>query len=226
MTNPIYSAISRQTSLLIAQAREAAARRDTRAKADAEMRIRFLITLRKQVDAASRSYPHQSVFISYSPNSGQHYFEIAAEIAGRYGFEVITGFQKPEAENVLQVVLEAIKEASVFLSILTPEYGIRRLQGAREPRTAPSVWLIEEKGMALALGKPFRLMIEESVHSDYWKRTTPEKLQTKFTMLNFEKQADVAIRALYQRYHELLNSVLTAQMSDTVFATAAQDVDD
>jgi hypothetical protein len=200
-----YTNVARERNRQIGKARAAIDSSNKDAKLDAEMRIRFLIRLRGFVDTVWPP-PSQSVFISYSTTTGSDYYRIAEQIARDYGFRVITGFQDNEKSNVLRAVIEAIRDSAVFLSIMTPEMWIRSrsIDAGWEDRTSPNAWLIEEKGMALALGKPFRLLVEESVHPDFWKRTTPEKLHTIFKAHTFSERAEEAIRALLIRWEELI----------------------
>jgi hypothetical protein len=108
--------------------------------------------------------------------------------------------------NVLAAVRNAIAESAAFLAIMTPELRInqRRERGATDARYfAPSVWVVEEKGMALALGKPFRLLVHRSVHEDFWLRTTPGHLHHVFEEATFERELNDALGALRDRYEEL-----------------------
>lgn len=199
----LYALIARKRHELIDLAKGA---ENSKAKADAEARIRFLIRLREDIEASLNPHPQQSVFISYSASTGKPYVDKIKPLAEELGFTVFTGFDRPEGENVLRTVRKLIEECSVYLGILTPEYTISpmALTSTIEPRTAPSVWIMEEKGMAIALDKPVRLLIESTVHADFWKRTTPEKLHNVFTPLTFDEHARVAMTALYRRYEEIL----------------------
>lgn len=199
------SLIARKRHELIELAEDASTRSDSRAKADLDMRITYLTRLKDDLDAPTRKYPKQQIFVAYSENSGKKYYEKAKSIIEDKGFGVVTGFSRTESENVLHAVLGAINEASLFLGILTPEYKIRSLWWkGRKNQTAPSVWVIEEKGMALALGKTTRLLIEETVHEDFWRGTTPEKLQTTFRDDEFEEKAETAVNALVRKYEQML----------------------
>ena len=213
----LYKLLARKKQELIEVARSTD---DPKKKADAEARIRWLVRLREEVESSIHPYPEQTVFISYSENTGKAYLSKIRPIAERYGFEVVTGFDRPEGENVLRTVKKLLEDASVYLGLLTPEYTIRSLggSGSRESRTAPSVWIMEEKGMAIALNKPVRLLIESTVHPDFWKRTTPDRLHNVFTSLDFEEQADIAMLSLFRRYEEMLiRRLYESAEADNVF---------
>lgn len=203
--------IAKARSGLVQQATEAGRRGDHSAKADAEMRVRLLNRLSGELREPLRTASTDlTVFIAYSNSSGKRYYEVAKRIAEEQGFQVIDGFTRNMEESVLKGVLSSIGVASLFLGILTPEYKIGPLEanssGQDPSQTAPSVWVIEEKGMALALAKPTKLLIQETVHDDFWRRTTPDKLHIKFTEDTFEQKAVEAIDSLHSRFIELMYS--------------------
>jgi hypothetical protein len=200
--------INEAISELIAVASHAKVVDDIVTRTDTEMRIRFLLELGEQLERRSRPSPEPSIFISYSSTTGTSYFKVAREIAESHGFQVGTGFDLPIEETTLRAVRTTIQQATLFLSIMTPEYNVRLPEENGTPRTGPSIWVVEEKGMALALNKPFRLLVDESVHVDFWKKTTPESLHGIFNGTNFAEKAEQAILALQHRYRELLISEL------------------
>jgi len=198
-----YGLLGNKRRQLIRKANEAKMEGLSEKKTDLEMRAKYLTSLRRTLADSERQLDSQSVFISYSKRSCGLYFKDAKEIAERFDFQVVTGFDRQKGENVLSEVIRTISSASVFLGILTPDYQIKSINDNDGMKTAPSVWLIEEKGMALALGKPFRLLVHESVHQDFWLRTTPGVLHTRFTDENFKEKTEEAIEALAIRYDEL-----------------------
>lgn len=54
--------------------------------------------------------------------------------------------------------------------------------------------------MALALAKPFRMLVHERVHDDFWRRTTPGDLHHKFNDQTFETCLEDALGALVLRH--------------------------
>jgi hypothetical protein len=178
-------------------------------KADLETRVRYLNRVHSEWVGELRRLPNPSMFISYTKPKDDNLFEITKKCAEHHGFSVVTGFDNDRrtSDNVLRLVRDAIYEASVFLCIMSPVYEIKR---GNEVDWAPSVWLIEEKGMALALGKPFRLLVQENISRDFWARTTPEKLHSIFKRELFHDAAEEAVAALVLRYNELLEAGLVS----------------
>lgn len=166
------------------------------------MRLRFLISLQNRLQNEAQPSDPPTLFISYSRSSrdtASHYYARAESAAKSLGFEVHSGFRRTLDTNVLRAVRSAISDASTFLAIMTPEIRI-----AGEPETyAPSVWVVEEKGMALGLNKPFRMLVHRSVHQDFWMRTTPGSLHHVFDHESFDRDLENALEALLRRHHEL-----------------------
>jgi hypothetical protein len=148
-------------------------------------------------------FPELSVFISFS-ESGKRLGEQAVQVCKTLGITAKTGFddEVQARQNVLSAVKETINSCSLFLGIWTPEYQLIDNSNPPRARAAPSVWMLEEKGMAQAFNKPFRLLVEETIHNDFWLKTTPDKLQHSFDKSNFESKLRRAIEALVRRYHE------------------------
>ena len=71
------------------------------------------------------------------------------------GFEVVTG----QATNtyISKAVIERIRDCEYFLCLMTQD--AKKVDGT----FTTSPWLLEEKGVALAIGKPIVLMVEEGV---------------------------------------------------------------
>lgn len=200
----IRAEISRKKRQLIQKAIEANLNRDMEGKTDADMRLRYLIKMKKEYNEEWQVNPMPKMFVSYSKRSGAKYFSVVSSIAEEYNLEVLTGFDRKREENVLHAVMKPIGEAAVFLSIMTEEYSIKMKNKKGRYMAAPSVWLLEEKGIALAMGKPFRMLVDEKIHEDFWRKTTPEKLASVFGPQNFEEKAREAISALEVRHEELL----------------------
>src|SRR5205085_10645014 len=112
--------------------------------------------------------------------SGARIFTFMQNSLKRAGFEVVTGFQQHlgDNDNILTRVRSQLTRSDVYLGILTKEVEVRVADA--QVRWAPSVWTMEEKGMALALQKPFVLMVEEGIHEDFWRKTTPGSVHQIF----------------------------------------------
>lgn len=166
-----------------------------------DLKIRLLAELIAKRKGADFNFSDPSVFISYS-KSGVRYFTKAKKICEERGYVVNTGFDDQSADYVLRVIKNKIRESTMFLSIMTPEYGVENNIGSGS--SAPSVWLSEEKGMALILEKPFRLLVHANIRAEFWKKTTPSQLHTIFDDAEFPEKLEEAVNALDRRYQEIL----------------------
>lgn len=95
-----------------------------------------------------------SVFVSYSFDR-EEYINSLTRFLQREGFEVVTG--KAATTSISQAILHRIRGCEYFLSIMTCHSELAK------GGYAPSPWLLEEKGVALALGKRIVLMVEDGV---------------------------------------------------------------
>lgn len=147
--------------------------------------------------------PPKRIFISYSTNSGLNYFQFLKKLLEESNFEVVDGFRETRGTegNVLKMVLRQLKESTLYLAILSKEI---RVQHGRHSRWAPGVWVSEEKGMALALEKPFLLLINQEIHDDFWRKTTPEKHHVFFADSDFHQRAEEVVTQANDRYDEYL----------------------
>jgi hypothetical protein len=152
--------------------------------------------------------PPKTVFLSYSQPSGATQFTVLRDQLAGEGFNVLTGFHEhaEDSGTVLGRILAQLRESSIYLSLLTKEYEVRTQQG--DKRWAPSVWTMEEKGMALALGKPFIVLVEDGIHTDFWLKTAPGKVHYSFTPENFVQRSKDVVKEVKKRYEEV---VLQAQ---------------
>jgi hypothetical protein len=96
----------------------------------------------------------KTVFLSYR-FAEEEYVEGLTKLLVAGGFEVLTG--KSSNTYVSRVIIERIRQAPLFLSLMT------RADEKADGTFTTSAWLLEEKGVALAFGKPLVLMIEEGV---------------------------------------------------------------
>jgi len=111
------------------------------------------------------------VFISYTKGNGDEYQKILKTELLRREFTVTDGFRfsKETGGVVLRSVLSQMKTASIYIGIYTKENQID-IEGSSY--WMPSVWTIEEKGMALGLNMPVLLILEEGIHSSFFSDTT------------------------------------------------------
>jgi hypothetical protein len=102
----------------------------------------------------SPTIARRSVFLSYR-FAEKEYIEGLTSLLENEGFRPITG--QMANSYISQAVLQRIKEAEFFLCLMT------RDKTKTDGTFTTSSWLLEEKGAALAFGKPIVLMIEEGV---------------------------------------------------------------
>jgi hypothetical protein len=216
MNGDLRRAITTKRAHLVRDAAAAARDGNFARKSDLQMRIRFLLGLQERLQNDARVAERPKLFISFSTKSGAGYYKKASQHASAYGFDVHDGFKRTDDTNVLKAVRNSISEAAAFLAIMTPELKIQgKRQGGKDPvRFAPSVWIVEEKGMALALNKPFRMLVHRSVHEDFWMRTTPGSLHHVFEERTFEEKLTEAMTALQRRHEELQLASIGLPMPD------------
>jgi len=142
----------------------------------------------------------KTVFLSFSVASGRVYFEAVSQALREAGFEVVTAFQPHPDDNsgVLRRIRWQLSRSSLFVAILTKDVQVRRPDGSLT--WAPSVWAMEEKGMALGLQKPTVLMVEEGIDDDFWRKTTPERVHHAFNGGNYHEVARQVSDAVTDRY--------------------------
>lgn len=108
-----------------------------------------------RVSESSRITPNKNtVFLSYS-FSETEYADGLVPLLKQNGFEVITG--KRTNTYIGRAVIDRIRDSEYFLCLMT------RNKEKTDGTFTTSPWLLEEKGVALALGKQIVLMIEEGV---------------------------------------------------------------
>jgi hypothetical protein len=204
MHRELHRAIKSKRKQLVTAAVRAHRGHEQSDKAQAQLRIRYLDRLLEQLERDELLASTPQLFVSFSREHGEGYAEKVRALAPSFGFEHVTGFDDRRAPNVLSAVRTSIDRSSVFLAIMTPETAMStRPTGAGSVREvfAPSVWVVEEKGMALALNKPFRMLVHEAVAEEFWQRTTPDNLHHRFNEQTFDERAREALGSL-ERLHE------------------------
>ena len=160
--------------------------------------------------------PPKRVFVSYSKNRGgasvpgEYIFQKLKGALERHHLEVVTGFERTEGDHgeVLSRVLGQLNRSTVFVGIFTK--AIKTLSAGKEV-WAPGVWLMEEKGMALALRKSFVWMVEEGIDFGYWFKTTPTNVFVMFNASNLEEKIDEVVVEVKNRYKEELERFISVQ---------------
>lgn len=148
-----------------------------------------------------------TVFISYSSRDQSLLQKAIEEIENR-GFSVLTGFDNQSERYVLKVVMDKIRESTLFLGLLTPKHALDLKNGDQKDLSAPSAWLSEEKGMALMARKPVRLLVDERVLKEYWYATLPDQIHSIYNTANFSDKLKEAIDGLERRYIAMLEEKL------------------
>ena len=208
----IIAALKDAKRKAVVKAMQANSGKDVTAKLAWEQRRRYIDSVLDQFQERSNATrAGRTVFVSYSTNTGKLYFDSLKERLAKNDFEVHTGFARPpdrDDGSVLGRVLAQLRRCSLYCAILTKELEVDD-KGTK--RWAPSVWTIEEKGMALALGKPFVLLIDEGIHDNFWLKTVPHKLHFRFNSENYQERFDEAVLALMDRYTELASEIVERQ---------------
>ena len=101
--------------------------------------------------------PKNTVFLSHR-FADEEYVDGLTRLLRQEGFQVVTG--KHANTFISRAVLDRIRACEFFVCLMT------RDQAKADGTYTTSPWLLEEKGAAIALGKPLVLMVEEGV-SDY-----------------------------------------------------------
>lgn len=198
----ITRAIREAEATAVHEAIAARNRGGLREKVAWEARARYLRSLYAEFRTLADDIESKVVFISYSVHSGELYFKHMEQLLKASGFTVTTGFRSDPGDksNVIKRVRAQVQRSAVYLGILTKELQVRLTED--DYRWAPSVWTMEEKGMALALDKPLVLMVEGGIHDDFWLKTAPESIHHKFDSENYVEVAEAVHEAIVQRYIE------------------------
>jgi hypothetical protein len=200
---PLNKVLRSARSTAIDEAASAKTRQDYQDKVSWESRRAFLDQLSAEFASLGEDASDKVVFVSYSVTSGTERFTRIEPLLKERGFEVTTGFRPHtgDNDNVLKRVQSQLKRSTVYFGLLTKELEVR-VPNSSEWRFSPSVWTMEEKGMALALQKPFVLLVEAGIHEDFWKKTAPERVHHIFTAETFMEQAKAAADAAEERFLE------------------------
>lgn len=137
--------------------------------------------------------PRFKVFVSYSSVQKKYFKAIRSELQAVH-MDVLTGFDPdPNAVDVTDTIRASVNKCAVYVGILTPDM---------EP-AVPSQWILIEEGMAIALRKPYVLMIHEKVLKDSWSRVDATRQNYPFTDRNYKKVA----KRVCERVQAICNSL-------------------
>jgi HSP90 family molecular chaperone len=129
------------------------------AEEDRRQRLEIELTLEKLVPADSDP---RSVFLSYSFDDNSE--RLAGQLRGLLEARELTvqDGHVDETGSLSSQVIDRIRRSGAFIGLVTP-----RATGSAE---SVSGWVLEEKGAALALGKPTLLIGHDSVPSESFRR--------------------------------------------------------
>ena len=146
------------------------------------------------------------VFVSYTKKNGKDYYDILKKKLAGEGFSTTDGFQKNKDPNgvIVRSVLTEMKRSTVYVGIYTNE-NLLTIEG--KDCYTPSVWTIEEKGMALGLSMPVLLICEKGIHEHFFSKTTGafEHCITE-NIHHFQLESvDRAVELIINKYYDKLN---------------------
>ncbi len=199
MTNDIRAEINRIQGILHDQDDLGAEENDPEQKSGIAVRRRFLSRLVIDDDS---TFPPPSIFVAYS-ETGTALFEMVEERCEEWSIEIITGFG-PEVfgqNALLDGIIRGIKRATLFLGIWTPDYNVAPISIPGGHEAGPSVWMPVELGIAVAYNKPFRLLIHNSIHRDFYTKIWGGMPHHVFTDGSFIKHLDDCLKYLNSQYH-------------------------
>lgn len=156
-------------------------------------------------------YDIREVFISYS-GTGRDLFDLSAEYFQKHGYKLRHG-SEPEikaGDYIPSDIIAAIKQCSCFLAIWTRTYDAQRaphrsFQGsdvAIDRGSIPSVWMPFELGVAMALNKPYKVLVEEGTMGDFLEKPNLGKSKIVFKHPTFERELQVAKDYFERRFME------------------------
>jgi hypothetical protein len=120
-----------------------------------------------------RSSKHK-IFISCAFKA-TGYLPMAEELVGEEGFDVKVAIEPTEGKDgPLEGVLDEIARCSVFISILTPKHELK------DGKFVPGVWMLEERGMALGLGKRVYCVCDERIQKEFINAVNPKSYYYEF----------------------------------------------
>lgn len=156
-------------------------------------------------------YDIREVFISYS-GTGRRLFDMSADYFKDHKYKLRHGSEAGirAGDYIPSDIIAAIKQCSCFLAIWTRTYDAQRtphrsFQGsetAGDRGSIPSVWMPFELGVAMALNKPYKVMVEEGTMSDFLEKPSLGKSKIVFRHETFLRELQVAKDYFERRFIE------------------------
>lgn len=166
-----------------------------------------LKVLRKQLEKleARGRLSEKTLFLSYSTSIEENHLSYIKNRASFHDFHIKDAYADYNSDpKIIANVRQGIEECFFFLGVLTPRKDLRIIENNGDIKYMPSIWLIEEKGMALAMAKRFRLLIDKNVHEAAWRSVNAETLHYFFDETNFRENVDKVLDSLNREYKNYL----------------------
>jgi len=158
--------------------------------------------LRRRGSATWTKQHERTVFLSYTFEETE-YGEGLKELLGEHGFRVVTGDNTNT--YISEAICKRIEDSSLFVSLMTKKYALS------DGTFLPSLWLVEEKALAIATLKPMVLMVERGVKEIGGLQSDYQRIE--FTEKGFTR---AALRAVKQLESYAGSSIKTEDLSDVV----------
>lgn len=160
------------------------------------------------VSSIKRTHSQKSIFISFS-NTGSELAEIASAEADRRKLLVKTGFddEVTQSDDLSRSIVNQIKSSDCFLAIWTDDFTaknksyIDRLGNSVDKTSgfAPSVWMPFELGVAVSNNIPFRLLILNGMHKNYYEKPLHVSPKMVFKKTDFREAVEKSIETLFKK---------------------------
>ncbi|MCD4819719.1 MAG: hypothetical protein K8S23_13620 [Candidatus Cloacimonetes bacterium] len=131
-----------------------------------------------------------SIFVSFSfTEQDKELVDGIIELLKLSGFRVITGEKNPIG-SISKSILKKIGETEKFIVIMT------KRDKKENRKYTTSSWLLEEKGIAIAYGKPCIIFVEEGIDKNEIGGMQGDDQRLHFTRNNFTSKVADAIKML------------------------------
>lgn len=132
----------------------------------------------------------KSIFLSFSyADQDRELVDGLRQLLSASGHIVITAEKNPMG-SLSRSILQKIREAEKFLVVMTCR------DKKENGKYTTSAWLLEEKGAAIALGKPFLMMVEEGIDPGEIGGLQGDDQRIHFTRNNFAAKVAEVLRML------------------------------
>jgi hypothetical protein len=147
----------------------------------------------------------RSVFLSYSyDEESVRIVEQFRMMLNTYGIKVLDG-NAEELGSLSRQIVQKIRSATMFVGVMTPR-GNADEQGRRDA----SLWVMEEKGAAIALGKQTLMLCDTSIRRDYLAKLDGDNvwLRSDGSMSSWFEKFGEATAIIQSAFTKLENELL------------------